>query len=471
MLSMNNGFYIASQILRRPWAIDPRFAQAHIHVPQMLLSGASIETDMNARKDLRVVPFLLSDSGKPFTRSYIDFSQAPENSLAVIPVIGALMKEDVEDCGMLSIGMASIGRSLIEAADNSNISAIILYIDTPGGTVDGTQALGDIIASISKPVVVFVDGLMASAGVWIGSQADYIVAENSSTQVGSIGVMISFMDQRGIMEKEGAKFHFIVPEESADKNASFLDALGGNYERIINEELRPLVLMFRDAVRKGRGKVSDSAMTGKVYFAEDALELNLIDEVGSFQKAVEKAFELSLTLKSMNSKKNRKMKSYPRLSGLFGHDAPEFQLNETSLASLSEVQLDAAEAALELLHNATGNAAESSVNEELQKQIIQLTADHAAILGGLTQTQSLLDGANARITEFQGQVESSLAIIALLEGRVQAQQSRIDELEMDPEAVVVAQHGDQGAIIDKTAGDPGAQKMYLKFQAISGAKS
>jgi len=96
--------------------------------------------------------------------------------------------------------------------------------------------------------------------------------------------------------------------------------------------------------------------------------------------AVEKAFELSLTVKSMNSKKNNKMKSYPRFAGLFGHEFSAFQLDETGNAVLGEAQLDAAEAALVLLHDAADVIPENSVVEELQNQIVQFIIDNAIII-------------------------------------------------------------------------------------------
>ncbi|NCB70073.1 MAG: hypothetical protein EOM47_14685, partial [Bacteroidia bacterium] len=208
---MQKGFYIASQILRRPWAIDFRFAEAHKHIPNMLLSGLAFDTQENLKQDKRTIPYVISDARKPYTQSFIDFSEAPENSIAVIPIIGPLMKYDVEDCGMITIGMGSLGRIIQDAVDNPNISAIILYMDTPGGTVDGTQSLAHIIekANQQKPVITFVDGLMASAGTWLGSKSGYIIAENTTTEIGSIGVCYSFFDNLKQLEAEGTTFHYI----------------------------------------------------------------------------------------------------------------------------------------------------------------------------------------------------------------------------------------------------------------------
>jgi len=454
MLFMHNGIYIASQILRRPWAIDPRFAEANQHIPHMLVSGAAIETHVDMRQDPRTKPYYISDASKPFTRS-LDFSQVPAGSIAIIPLVGPLMKEDVEDCGMLTMGMSSIGRSIQEADENSNISAMILYADTPGGTVDGTQSLADVIAAAKKPVIVFVDGLMASAGVWVGSQADYIIAENTSTEVGSVGVMMSFADMQPMWEKEGIKFHYIVPEESADKNKNMIDALKGDYTGIVENQLKPLVYMFRDAVRRGRSKVRDESMTGKVYFAEEALSRGLIDEIGSFQRAVEKASELAdkFNKNTRTSKKTSLTMKYPKLSALLGLSAIE--VDDDNFASFSTEQLDVAEAALEQYQVATLEVTEGPTVEELQQQITSLTTERDLAQSGLTQTQSQLDSVNTKAAE--------------LEATIQTQSTRITELEADPEAVVVTKTGEE-SVADDLPKDPGAQKMYKKFQATSGVK-
>ena len=445
---MNKGFYIASQILRRPWAIDFRFAEAHKHIPNMLISGLSFDTRDDLKQDKRSIPFLIQDARKPFTQSYIDFSDASEGSIAVIPVIGPLMKFDVEDCGMVTIGMSSLGRAIQDADENPNISSIILYMDTPGGTVDGTQSLADIVANTSKPVVTFVDGLMASAGMWIGSQSDYIIAENTTTEIGSIGDCYSFFDNLKQLEAEGTTFHYIVPDESADKNATFMAALKGEYGPIIESELRPLVNMFRDEVNTGRNGVETSAMTGKVFFATEALQHNLIDEIGNFQRAVDKASELAIKKQTENNPKNKNMKSFSKLSAILAL-SEILQVEETSASTAFTVeQIEAIEAAL------TSGEADLSL---LQQR--------------LAQTETERDNLTAQVTTIQADLDTATSRVAEVEGQIVTQAARIAELEKDPPAVVVTTTTDNdGEGKDNASTDTDAQKIFKTFQAISGAK-
>ncbi|NCB43571.1 MAG: hypothetical protein EOM59_13275, partial [Clostridia bacterium] len=265
-------------------------------------------------------------------------------------------------------------------------------------------------------------------------------------EIGSIGVCYSFFDNLKQLEAEGTTFHYIVPEESSDKNAPFMAALKGEYDLIIESELRPLVNMFRDEVRKGRGEVENSAMTGKVFFAEEALSLNLIDEIGSFQRAVEKASELAQTqTKSSKTQTKKKMKTLTRLAAIFGKEAFEANEDATHVAISIEL-MEAAELSLEQLH----------------ATLDQATAD-------LGTANDDLGTASKTISTLNTAAETAQARITALEAEVRQHQARIAELEQDPDLKIVPKEGDDDSD-PPTVKDLGAARMKKKFQAISGAK-
>jgi protease-4 len=182
--------------------------------------------------------------------------------------------------------MDTLGSRVLDADQHPNISGIILYIDSPGGTVDGTQALADKVKSCKTPVVSFIDGLMASAALWVGTSASQVIAQNSTTEIGSIGVMVQFADMQPRWEKEGVKFHRINADQSQDKNKTFTDALNGDYSGIKTDQLNPLAEKFIAAVKANRPNLPDSVFTGKVFFADEALTLGLIDQIGSMEIAI-----------------------------------------------------------------------------------------------------------------------------------------------------------------------------------------
>jgi protease-4 len=336
---------LISAILRSAWAIDPRFALSHMFLIENML-GRKLEIADNAEKVKEPVLSVLSASVRKKVNSWKD---AEPGSIAIVPILGPLEKNDVEDCDMMSYGMNTIAQWIKDAEENPNIDGILLNIDTPGGTADGTQNLADVIKKTSKPVVAFVDGLMASAGLWIGSAAKYIIAQNNTTEIGSIGVMLSFMDTSGFYEAKGIKIHYITADQSADKNLDYLEALKGNYELVRKSGLNPLAEEFIANVKANReGKIPDKApvFSGKVFFAPDALKHGLIDEIAPFENAVEHLRNMVAEHKNQTQSKPKKtdMKKFATLMALLGLQAIE----ETDEGVyLNAEQLDIIEARLQ----------------------------------------------------------------------------------------------------------------------------
>jgi protease-4 len=287
-------YHLLSAILRSSWAIDDRFAFAHGSIVASLLNGQLPANTFGSTENSKSLPYLIcedpeEESGKPIA----DLSSVNSESIAVIPVLGPLMKADQDECDYFNAGMETLGNRVVDADNNPNISGIILYIDSPGGTVDGTQAFADKVKSCKKPVVAFVDGCMASAALWIGTSANIVIAQNSTTEIGSIGVMVAFADMEPMWQAEGIKIHRIMADQSADKNKPVLDAMAGNYKTIKDRELNPLADMFISAVKTNRPNLPDSVFTGKMFFAEEALSLGLIDSIGNFQSAVDTAYTMA----------------------------------------------------------------------------------------------------------------------------------------------------------------------------------
>lgn len=252
---------------------------------------------------------LVGSDRSPYVSKDLSYSNASAGSVAVISITGPIMKHD--NCG--DPGTKTYERLINSALSNPNISAIVLQVDTPGGTVSGTESLHNTIRNASKPIVTLAEDLMASAGYWFGSGAQHVMAYTTSTQIGSIGTMISFADFQGLWEKMGIKFHTIFADESKDKNAAFLEARAGNYKRMREESLNPINERFLSSVKENRkGKLNlelENVLTGKVYVATDALKFGLIDSIGNLNDAIDKAFELSSGSSAENSKtKNTNMK-------------------------------------------------------------------------------------------------------------------------------------------------------------------
>ncbi len=260
-----------SLILNTPWAIDEKTALDAYPIIENLLENKPAGLSVQG-----AAPY--------FTNTHTE--SGAEQTVKVIPIKGVLVKDD----GYCTMGMAGIGRAVRQAAEDDNTAGIVLLMDTPGGTVDGTKVLADTIAQAreKKPVIAFIDGQCASAGLRLASEASYIIADTEFAQVGSVGILTNFADMQPLWEKRGTKFHTIVADQSKDKGRLFQELKKGNYKEYKEKVLNPLAEDFRQAIKKNRPKVTDDMLTGSMYFAKDVIG-SFVDEIGSFDYALQKA--------------------------------------------------------------------------------------------------------------------------------------------------------------------------------------
>jgi signal peptide peptidase SppA len=181
-------------------------------------------------------------------------------------------------------------RDIRQAAADSDIAGILLAIDSPGGTVAGTDDLAADVraARKEKPVWAHIEDLGASAAYWLASQADQITANSNTALVGSIGTMQVIHDVSGAFEKEGVKTLLFA--------TGSLKGLGTPGSKVTDEQITHVQNLvnsiqgsFDDAVKKGRN-FSKAELTavrhGGVLAAPAALDARLIDGIQPFQQTV-----------------------------------------------------------------------------------------------------------------------------------------------------------------------------------------
>lgn len=223
------------------------------------------------------------------------YDEAPKGSIAMIPLKGPMMKED----DLSYYGTETLSELLKAAASHKNIIGGLIDGDTGGGAVDSIPPMLDAISfARQKMPVGGIGDLIASAGYYMYSHLDFAIAGNDiSSEWGSVGVMISFMDLQPYYEMMGVKFHTIYAPESNYKNLPFEKALKGDYELIQTEELSPLARKFQSDVRKARkGKLNltvPGILNGRMFFASDAVKYGLADEIGNYDLAIKRVTELS----------------------------------------------------------------------------------------------------------------------------------------------------------------------------------
>ena len=206
--------------------------------------------------------------------------------VVVIPIHGELMKYD-QFCGPR--GTTSIANDIIAADNDMSVLAIVLHIDTPGGQSSYTDILCNAIACCETPVVAYVEGCAASAGYWIASAAKKIICSSELDMVGSIGSMLVWADMEGYLAKEGIVLHEVYATDSTEKNQAIADIKAGKYQPVRESLLDPIVNMFKSQVLARRPQVNPACMKGAIYSASDAIGMGLVDEIGSFQYAIQTA--------------------------------------------------------------------------------------------------------------------------------------------------------------------------------------
>jgi protease IV len=178
---------------------------------------------------------------------------------------------------------------LLDGVRNSSAKAVLLVIDSPGGTVPGSEALYDSIRRISekKPVVAVVNNLAASGGYIAALGADRIVARQTSL-VGSIGVLFQFPNVSQLLDKVGVKFE-VIRSAPLKASPSGLEPTSPEARAAVNALVQESYDWFKGMV-KTRRNLNDAELAvvsdGRVFSGRQGVGLKLVDEVGGEREAV-----------------------------------------------------------------------------------------------------------------------------------------------------------------------------------------
>lgn len=215
-----------------------------------------------------------------------------DGKVRIIPVMGAIFKGFSKYGGTSSI---AVRREIKQAVQDSNTDAIVLHMETPGGVVSGIDELAQEVnrATATKPVLVHADDLLASAGVWVASQATSIAA-NRAAEVGSIGTITTLIDSSEAAESEGIKVHVIT---TADFKGTGVPGAPITDEQLaeVRRRVEAKNAMFMDAVMSGRnmnGEQLSRVNDGRLFGANEAIGLGLIDKVQSFEETIADALAI-----------------------------------------------------------------------------------------------------------------------------------------------------------------------------------
>ncbi len=214
------------------------------------------------------------------------------NRVEVIYVQGEMLTGSIP-AGFGIATSEEITKSLKDASEDDRVKAIVMRINSPGGSPAAAEEIVAAMKKIKKPIVVSMGDVAASAAYYISAPADRIIA-NPDTITGSIGVIWVFQNRSAFYQKDGSSFYI-------SKSGEFKD-MGGDWRGLSDEEKRFADQTIAEAYSRfvkevaedrnlSMSKVKDMA-DGRVYTGAKAKEIGLVDDFGSLEEAIDVAASL-----------------------------------------------------------------------------------------------------------------------------------------------------------------------------------
>jgi protease-4 len=223
--------------------------------------------------------------------------------LGVLMIFGAIFSLMGEGDGLVTgekVALVRIEGPIVDSrdyvdeirsyADDKSVRAILLRVDSPGGAVAPSQEIYEEVrrASATKKVVTSMGAVAASGGYYVAAPSSRIVA-NPGTITGSIGVIMEVPNFKGLMDKVGIDSTVIKSGKYKDM-ASSMRELTPEERRLLQGLLDDVHEQFIEAVAEGRGMTFEEVAEisdGRIFSGRQALELGLVDELGSLQDAID----------------------------------------------------------------------------------------------------------------------------------------------------------------------------------------
>lgn len=256
----------------KPWAIMPSALETI-----MAIASRAHDGDIQA---------LQTRLGRP-----VENTRTVRNidGVAVIPVTGPIFRYAnifTEISGATSTQV--LATDIRAALDNPFLTGIVLNMDTPGGEASGINELAKMIfeARKQKRIVAYAGGMMASGGLWIGSAASEIVADETAI-AGSLGVVMGYNDTTKRDEKADVRRVEIVSSNAPDKR---LDPNTDAGRAKVQAMVDALEAVFISAVAKGRGRTEAHVVAnfgrGGILVGNEAMRVGMVDRIGTLDSVI-----------------------------------------------------------------------------------------------------------------------------------------------------------------------------------------
>ena len=455
------------------WMMEPEHLNATRMMIQDNIAGRVV---LSAEQTAKRTPYCIGMTAEgeamrmamPGSRvEHDDNEPEVQQFVAILPVCGPITRNG-DAC---SYGSVDLRDAMIEASNEEECAGIILYINSPGGSA---AAIPDYKYAIeyahqqNKKVIAFVDGMCASAAMYLAALCDERYYMNDKDEVGSIGVMAAFWTI-----KDGEKnqytnetYHELYAKESYDKNKWHRDAAEGNYDEL-QADLDNLAKEFMADVKAACPNAKDEHLHGKMFEAKNISGI-LMDGKSTLTECLAKlvnehnAASGNAQVQTQNTTID--MNNYPLINAACGLNAGEMVVNEEgthmnpSLLDALEAKLSAQEQEIAELKEA-GNqnqeaidAAVAKANEEHAAAVETLNTEHAQAIDALnTEHATAVEALNTAHTEAIAKKDEELATVT------EELSSVKEALHGAKEALATAEQtiADKDAQIAELSNDPG----------------
>ncbi|HPS13157.1 MAG TPA: S49 family peptidase [Prolixibacteraceae bacterium] len=388
-------FSLFKEIFGQPWHIEAGTFQQYLPLVSAILKGVPFISEKEPLENLPVKLRISFTDGvmawDEENEDYSDETQEQESQpvIFVLKVRGVMMKNDMM-CG--PAGTRTLGNRLRQADSEKNVIGHIIIFETGGGSADSVPEIAEAIQACSKPVVAWVDGVMASAGMYAGSYCKEIIASRGTDLVGSIGTMMIWEGRTANSKEnyEGVIHQRIYADDATEKNIEYEEAINKNNFKLVKERiLNPHNLQFVNDIQKNRPGVEDKHLHGRFFYASDVMG-SLVDSIGDFNSAIERVIALSKYKPNVTSNQSQSEKSTENVKHMkqFSYINQVLEVEELLSSEegvyLNEEQLNTIDQRIKALqqaeHNYEAAIAESDASrtalEEANNTITSLTTQN-----------------------------------------------------------------------------------------------
>lgn len=271
-------------IMTSPWAIVPEKLREIRAIYETHMRGEKIDFKALKQKAANLAP--ADPDGQPVPAYQVD------RGVAIIAVEGVLTKNRTFFSYIFGgASMRDIGDAIRTALADTRVHSILLHVDSPGGTVDGTEELAGMVNAARgvKPIVAVADGMMASAAYWIAAAANKIYIVGETTQIGSIGVVGTHVD---------------VSEQDRMLGEKWTEITAGKYKRIasmhrpltedgrayLQAQIDTIYGVFVNSVADYRNRSVEQvieAADGRIFMGQEAVQVGLADGMAAVDEIIQ----------------------------------------------------------------------------------------------------------------------------------------------------------------------------------------